>query len=68
MREIKLPLEQASLADAFGDIRKWLDHHECVPVDFDITREKGGALVVRMVFAEDEMGSAFDRAFKSAEK
>jgi len=66
MREVELPLTQERLADALGELRKWLDHHECVPLSFDITRETGVGLVIRMVLKEDELADAFERAFKEA--
>ena len=32
MREVKISLTGWTLADAMGELRKWLDHHDCVPV------------------------------------
>jgi hypothetical protein len=40
MREVKISLTGWKLADAMGELRKWLDHHNCVPVNFDIERGK----------------------------
>jgi len=36
MREVKISLTGWTLADAMGELRKWLDHDNCVPVNFDI--------------------------------
>ncbi len=63
MREVEIPLKDRKLADALGELRKWLDHNDCVPMSFDITRGKGGVLLVKMVFKEDEMADTFQRDF-----
>jgi hypothetical protein len=63
MREVEVQLKGWKLADAMGELRKWLDHNDCVPVSFDIARGKTRALVVRMTFAEDHMAEAFRRDF-----
>jgi hypothetical protein len=64
MREVKIRVRM-KLADAMGELRIWLDRHNYVPVSFDITREEGGALLVRIVFSEDHMAEAFLRDFGS---
>lgn len=64
MREVELPLIHLKLADAMEELRKWLDHHECTPKDFDITK-RDDVLVIRIVFAEDEMADAFHRDFSA---
>jgi hypothetical protein len=38
MREVEVSLVGWKLADAMGELRKWLDHNDCVPISFDITR------------------------------
>ncbi|MBV8492343.1 MAG: hypothetical protein JO162_02560 [Alphaproteobacteria bacterium] len=53
------------LADAMGELRIWLDRRNYVPVSFDISREDGGVLLVRIVFPEDDMAEAFLRDFGS---
>ena len=63
MREVEISLTGWELADAMGELRKWLDHHNCVPVNFDIERGKGGVLVVRISFANDAMADIFKRDF-----
>ena len=63
MREVKISLTGWTLADAMGELRKWLDHHNCVPVNFDIERGKRKVLVVRILFADDAMADAFERDF-----
>jgi hypothetical protein len=50
------------LANAMAELRMWLDHNDCVPVSFDISRQRRGVLV-RVVFAEDEQAEQFERRF-----
>ena len=35
MREVELSLKGWKLADALGELRKWLDHNNCIPANFD---------------------------------
>ena len=63
MREVNISLPGWKLADAMGELRKWLDHHNCVPVNFDIGRGKRKVLVVRILFADDAKADAFERDF-----
>ena len=63
MREVKISLTGWTLADAMGELRKWLDHHNCVPVNFDIERGQRRVLVVRILFADDTMADMFERDF-----
>lgn len=59
MREVEVSLRRGKLADVLGELRKWLDHHNCVPESFDIAKGKRGALLVRMRFAEDDIAETF---------
>ena len=63
MREVELVLKMRTLADALAAMREWLDHNDCVPLDFDIER-RGRALVVRITFKENHLAEAFERDFK----
>jgi len=63
MREVKISLTAWTLADAMGELRKWLDQHDCVPVNFDIERGKRRVLVVRILFADDAKAEAVERDF-----
>lgn len=63
MREVKISLPRWTLADAMGELRTWLDHHDCVPVNFDIERGKRRVLVVRILFADDTTADLFERDF-----
>ena len=63
MRKVELVLKMRTLADALAAMREWLDHNDCVPLDFDIER-RGRALVVRITFKENHLAEAFERDFK----
>jgi len=63
LREVKIRLTGWTLADAMGELCKWLDHHDCVPVHFDIERGKRRVLVVRILFADDATANVFERDF-----
>jgi len=63
MREVKISLTGWTLADAMGELRKWLDHHNCVPVNFDIERGKRRVLLVRVLFSDDNVADMFERDF-----
>ena len=63
MREVEVPLKGWKLADALAELRKWLDHNNCIPANFDISRGKRRVLLVRMQFNEDDMAEKFQRDF-----
>ena len=63
LREVKISLTGWTLADAMGELRKWLDHHDCVPMNFDIERGKRRVLVVRITFADNAVADVFKRDF-----
>jgi hypothetical protein len=63
MREVEVRLKAQNFTDALGDMRQWLDGHDCVPVSFNITRSGRGTLLANVVFKEDHMAEAFLRDF-----
>ena len=63
MREVELRLKGWKLADALGELRKWLDHNDCIPANFDIAREDSETLRVRIEFREDDLAERFERDF-----
>ena len=63
MREVEVRLKRQKLADAMGEMREWLDRHDCIPVSFNITRGRRGALLANVVFKEDRIAEAFLRDF-----
>ena len=62
MREVEVRLEM-KLSDAMNELRVWLDHNNYVPVSFDISKEREQRVLVRVVFAEDDIADAFQREF-----
>jgi hypothetical protein len=63
MREVEVRLKRQNFADALGDMRQWLDGHDCVPVSFNIARGGRGTLLANVLFKEDHMAEAFLRDF-----
>jgi hypothetical protein len=63
MREVEVRLRRQKLADVLGEMREWLDRHDCIPVSFDITKGRGRALLANVVFKEDHLAEAFLRDF-----
>jgi hypothetical protein len=63
MREVELILKMRTLGDALAAMREWLDHNDCVPVDFDI-RRRGRVLVAHVTFKDDHFAEVFERDFK----
>jgi hypothetical protein len=63
MREVEVRLKGWKLADAMAELRVWLDRNDCVPVNFDISKERRGVLLVRVVFREDHMANTFQQEF-----
>ena len=59
MREVEVRLKRQKLADALGDMREWLDQHDCVPISFNIARGRSGALLANLVFKEDHIAETF---------
>ena len=59
MREVEVRLKRQKLADVLGEMRQWLDQHDCVPVSFDIARGRRGALLANVLFKEDHNAEAF---------
>ena len=64
MREVEVRLKRQKLADVLGEMRQWLDQHDCVPVSFDIARGRRGALLANVLFKEDHNAEAFLRDFE----
>jgi hypothetical protein len=63
MREVEVRLKRQKFADALGEMREWLDRHECIPVSFDIVRGKRRVLLANVIFQEDHFAEAFLRDF-----
>jgi hypothetical protein len=63
MRQVEIKLTGWMIADAMAELRIWLDHNECVPASFDISRLPSGGISVRVAFSDDAMAEAFEREF-----
>ncbi len=48
MPGIDLRINAADLADTFEHMRMWLDHEDCVPVNFDQIRDQTGTIIDRV--------------------
>jgi len=51
------------MGKAMIELRIWLDHNRCVPIDFEIARIDRGMLWVRIEFADDGHAKAFESEF-----
>jgi len=64
---VEVPVSTPSLADAMGDMRKWLDHRRCTPILFATTRDGPGTVLIRVEFADPDVALAFRAAFGASE-
>ena len=64
MPEIEVRLKHWKMADALGELRQWLDHHNCVPVNFNISRSATGSLLLWIAFKHEHEAELFPRAFR----
>lgn len=62
MRQVEIELKGWVIADAMAELRIWLDHNDCVPLGFDISRLPSG-IQVRVEFGDDAMAEAFEQEF-----
>lgn len=62
MLEVEVSLK-GHLAEALGELRIWLDRHQCTPENFEIARSGDGALILRMCFVEHDLAAQFEREF-----
>ena len=51
------------LAEAMGDMRVWLDHHQIELVDFNITQTRTPGIVCALRFRREAEASLFERTF-----
>jgi hypothetical protein len=63
MRQVDIELKGWMIADAMAELRIWLDHNNCVPFSFDISKLASGGIRVRVEFSDDAMADAFEREF-----
>ena len=67
MRAVDLLVKAGELAGTYEHMRVWLDHENCVPVDFDQTGDGSGAVNMRLSFEDDRLAEAFRREFVGSE-
>jgi hypothetical protein len=65
MPMVDLWINTAELVDAFEHMRSWLDHEECVPVNFDQAASGPGKIHIHVEFEKDDLADAFEREFGS---
>jgi hypothetical protein len=63
MPEVDLWINTAELADTFEHMRTWLDHEDCVPVNFDHSASEPGKIHIHVEFEKDELADAFQLEF-----
>jgi hypothetical protein len=63
MRDVEVRLTGWSMGDAMAELRIWLDHNNCVPEDFAISKLPTGELLVSVQFGDEGMAEAFEREF-----
>ena len=63
MCEVEVRLRTWTFGDTLGELRKWLDHHNCIPESFDIETAADGSILVRIVFADYRLAEIFRRDF-----
>lgn len=68
MREVKLHISNRNLGDVLSELRVWFDHNDCVPVSFDLVRDRRQVLVARVLFDDDSPACAFWNDFRELER
>jgi hypothetical protein len=63
MRQVEVRLKGWMIADAMAELRIWLDHNDCVPLNFEIQKLPTGGLRVQVEFTDDTTAEAFQREF-----
>jgi hypothetical protein len=63
MPGIDLRINAADLADTFEHMRIWLDHEDCIPVNFDQIGDQNGTIIIHVEFENDDLADAFQREF-----
>jgi hypothetical protein len=63
MRAVDLHLNRAGFGESLSDMRRWLDHNDCVPASFGTQTESAGTVLVHVEFREDKDAEAFEHEF-----
>jgi len=63
MRRVEVGFDDWTMADAMTELRIWLDHYNCVPLTFEISKKPTGGIWLRVEFSDDNLAEAFGREF-----
>src|SRR5438046_1388145 len=63
MQAVNLRVAKTSFGDTLSDMRKWLDHHDCVPAMFEHSANDDHTILVHVEFRDHAMANAFRLAF-----
>ena len=63
MRRVELRLVGWMIADAMAELRIWLDHYNCVPLSFEISKLPAGGIRVSVEFSDDVLAARFKKEF-----
>ena len=63
MPKVDLWINTVELADTFEHMRTWLDHEDCVPLNFDQSASEPGKIHLQVEFEKDDLAKAFRREF-----
>ena len=63
MRRVELRLTGWMIADAMSELRIWLDHYNCVPLNFEISKLPTGGIRVSVEFSDDILAERFEQEF-----
>ena len=66
MPKVDLRINAVELADTFEHMRTWLDHEDCVPLNFDLSASEPGKIHIHVEFEKDELADAFQLEFGGA--
>ncbi len=68
MHVVEVHISVATLGETFSSMRRWLDHNNCTPVNFDYMIDLPGEVVVEIAFDEDDLAEKFEQEFEQAER
>jgi hypothetical protein len=63
MRRVEVQLTGWMIADAMAELRIWLDHYNCAPLNFEISRLPTGGIRVVVEFTDDVAAARTEREF-----
>ena len=64
MQSVDLHVNRAGFGESLGDLRRWLDHHDCTRRHLRLgPRGHVQLVLVHIEFREDEDAEAFERDF-----